>query len=65
MILVNGLSSHNTQQLFSEYGIQSQGNIYVSFYLLGRLNQTSKGPEDENKKSNYLYLKFTPINQSV
>ena len=65
MILVNGLSSHNTQQLFSEYGIQSQGNIYVSFYLLGRLNQTSKGPEDENKKSNYLYLKFTPSNQSV
>ena len=54
-IFVNGKNNHNIEQLFSNFGINMGGTVYVSFDLLAQLNLTSK---DMDKK--YYLLKLSP-----
>jgi hypothetical protein len=54
-ILVDGKPNLNIEQLFSNFGLVKNGNVYVSFDLLAQLNLTSK---DLEKK--YYFLKMVP-----
>jgi hypothetical protein len=54
-IFVDGKSNLNIEQLFSNFGINKGGTVYVSFDLLAQLNFTSK---DMDKT--YYFLKMTP-----
>ncbi len=54
-ILVDGKPNVNIEQLFSNFGLVKNGNVYVSFDLLAQFNLTAK---DLDKK--YYFLKITP-----
>jgi hypothetical protein len=54
-IFVDGKHNHNIEQLFSNFGLVKNGNVYVSFDLLAQFNLTAK---DLDKK--YYFLKMTP-----
>jgi len=54
-IFVDGKHNHNIEQLFSNFGLVKNGNVYVSFDLLAQFNLTAK---DLEKK--YYFLKMTP-----
>jgi hypothetical protein len=54
-IFVDGKHTHNIEELFSNFGVVKNGNVYVSFDLLAQFNLTAK---DLNKK--YYFLKMTP-----
>jgi hypothetical protein len=54
-IFVDGKNNHNIEQLFSNFGINIGGTVYVSFDLLAQLNLTSK---DIDRK--YYLLKLSP-----
>ena len=54
-ILVDGKPNVNIEQLFSNFGLVKNGNVYVSFDLLAQFNLTAK---DIDKK--YYTLKMTP-----
>jgi len=54
-ILVDGKPENNMGQLFSTFGINRGGTVYISFDLLAQLNLTSK---DLEKK--YYFLKMSP-----
>jgi hypothetical protein len=54
-ISVDGKPNLNIEQLFSNFGLIKNGNVYVSFDLLAQFNLTSK---DLEKK--YYFLKMTP-----
>jgi hypothetical protein len=54
-ILVDGKPATNILQLFSNFGLVRNGNVYVSFDLLAQFNLTAK---DLEKK--YYLLKMTP-----
>jgi hypothetical protein len=54
-IFVDGKNTHNIEELFSNFGVVKNGNVYVSFDLLAQFNLTAK---DLNKK--YYFLKMTP-----
>ena len=54
-IFMDGKSNLNIEQLFSTFGINKGGTVYVSFDLLAQLNVTSK---DMGKT--YYFLKMTP-----
>jgi hypothetical protein len=54
-ILVDGKPATNILQLFSNFGLVRNGNVYVSFDLLAQFNLTAK---DLEKK--YYFLKMTP-----
>jgi hypothetical protein len=54
-ILVDGKPNGNIEQLFSNFGVVKNGNVYVSFDLLAQFNLTAK---DLEKK--YYFLKMTP-----
>jgi len=54
-IFVDGKNNHNIEQLFTNFGLVKNGNVYVSFDLLAQFNLTAK---DLEKK--YYFLKMTP-----
>lgn len=54
-IFVDGNNNHNIEQLFSNFGINMNGIVYVSFDLLAQLNLTSKDMERQ-----YYFLKLSP-----
>ena len=54
-IFVGGNNNHNIEQLFSNFGINMNGIVYVSFDLLAQLNLTSKDMERK-----YYFLKLSP-----
>lgn len=54
-IFVNGKNNLNIEQLFSNFGINVGGTVYVSFDLLAQLNLTSKDLERK-----YYFLKLSP-----
>jgi hypothetical protein len=54
-IFVDGNNNHNIEQLFSNFGINMNGIVYVSFDLLAQLNLTSKDMERK-----YYFLKLLP-----
>jgi hypothetical protein len=54
-IFVDGKNNHNIEQLFSNFGLVKNGNVYVSFDLLAQFNFTAK---DLEKK--YYLLKMVP-----
>ena len=54
-IFVDGKHNHNIEQLFSNFGLVRNGNVYVSFDLLAQFNLTAK---DLEKK--YYLLKMVP-----
>jgi hypothetical protein len=54
-ILVDSKPNVNIEQLFSNFGLVKNGNVYVSFDLLAQFNLTAK---DLDKK--YYFLKMTP-----
>lgn len=54
-IIVDGKNNLNIEQLFSNFGINKNGTVFVSFDLIAQLNFTSK---DLDKK--YYFLKMSP-----
>lgn len=54
-IFVDGKNNHNIEQLFTNFGLVKNGNVYVSFDLLAQFNVTAK---DLEKK--YYLLKMVP-----
>jgi hypothetical protein len=54
-IFVDVKNNHNIEQLFSNFGLVRNGNVYVSFDLLAQFNFTTK---DLEKK--YYLLKMVP-----
>jgi len=55
-IFVHGKNNPNVEQLFSNFGVENGGTVYVSFDSLAQLNITSKDLEKI-----YYFLKMTPV----